>query len=132
MMTICHGHSLPGDHVCTDLCSDPFTFTEIGRTFDPTVTKARILGAIRRLEPKWVDLRDGKRHDLPFMPGENIKQCAAEFKIPMQRIAWGTLGRYGFYGIEGRYRNGTYVTYFVDRGNDCTPVATGPVKEEAA
>jgi len=94
-------------------------WTEIG---DGVMGRGFVTNAIAALD--W--------HTLPTtlagMAGLGIKQCIAEFTIPkVARVAVGSVGRYGFYGVEGHWADGARRIYFIDRGGDIVPVATQKV-----
>lgn len=79
---------------------------------------------IDRLE--WVDIPPhGESLDLPFCQGEGIKECIRELRIPkVSRISWSCMefAPFGFYGIEGNYKNGRVRVYIMDEGSTCVPV----------
>jgi len=81
--------------------------------------RANVVGAIKRLE--WVK----PEGEFPMLPAENIKAAIRCLRIPkVSLIAIGTMGRYGFYGIEGNYANGRARFYILDRGSEVVPLAS--------
>ena len=60
------------------------------------------------------------------MPGMVINKMIQELRIPkVSAIAISNdLAPYGFYGIEGHFKNGRVRIYFIDSGTVMTPVAS--------
>lgn len=85
------------------------------------LAKAVIERAIDELE--WVDATVDLT--LPALSGMAITEVVRELRIPkVTQISYGCneLAPYGFYGIEGNYKNGRVRVYVVDSGTECTPV----------
>ena len=88
-----------------------------GRLTQPAVI--RVIGTL-----DWQAIEQGL--SLPMIPGEAIKATIAELRIPkVSHVAVShELAPYGFYGIEGHYKNGRARVYVVDLGSDLIPVAS--------
>jgi len=93
----------------------------------------------------WQDVPKGGSLTVGFLPGEAIKHAVRELRIPkVSRVAIsgferpgrpGEDGFYpGFYGIEGRYKNGRARVYVLDVGTTLLPVCSDfwPAEEVAA
>lgn len=95
-------------------------WTTVGAKFTRTERqRANVAGAVARLE--WV----APEGEFPMLPAENIKAAIRSLRIPkVSLIAIGTMGRYGFYGIEGNYANGRARFYVLDRGSEVVLVAS--------
>ena len=99
------------------------TYTNIGTTYNGTDhLKAKLTAAITDLD--WQPLKGGL--SVAMMPGEGIKSCIKELKIPkVSHIAIShELAPYGLYGIRGHYKNGDAQIYVVDEGCSIVVVAS--------
>lgn len=95
-------------------------WTEVGKG----VNQGEVLNQIAQLE--WHPVTS-ETMSLPMAPGEAIKKLISEFRIPkVSAIAYNGIlqNRYGFYGIEGNYKNGRARIYVMDKGSVLTPVAS--------
>ncbi len=100
-----------------ELFKDNGATTEDGES----LTKAGVEGAIDSLE--WVDATVDQT--LPAMPGMNIDEVVKELRIPyVTQLSYSCveLAPFGFYGIEGNYKNGRVRLYAIDCGTYVTPV----------
>ena len=73
----------------------------------------------------WHKMADMKGVKVPMMPGEGIKAAIKEFGIPkVSAISYDCheLAPYGFYGIEGNYKNALVRVFIVDEGSSMVPV----------
>lgn len=101
---------------------------ESGRVLD----RRAIEIAIDKLD--WEEVPEGGSLTLGAMAGMAINATITEFRIPkVTRVAVSNrLAPYGFYGIEGNYKNGRALIYLLDTGTGVTPLASDFYEKEAA
>lgn len=96
--------------------------------------RGAVEAAIAELE--WQAIPEEGSLTVGFMPGEAIKTCIREFRIPkVSAIAIDSFERPaaspeedgfypGFYGIEGNYSNGRARIYVLDTGTSIQPLCS--------
>ena len=104
----------------------------VGKEFVKTdKDKEKIEREMKKL--KWIDLPTEGSLSLPMMPGMGIKHFIKEFKIPkVDKIAYGggfglsvePSAGYGFYGVQGNYKNGRVKIYVLDTGVTLVPIVS--------
>lgn len=103
-------------------------WTEVGREYLQTPEdKEKVLSEAKRLQ--WKEIEEGLTVGL--CPGSAIKNAIKELRIPkVDRIAIGggfglskePEAAYGFYGIQGNYKNARVEIFILDDGCSCTPL----------
>lgn len=108
------------------------TWTELGDEFiagddvlledGEVLTRSHIEAAINTLD--WRMTKGVTR--VAAMPGMAIQACITELNIPKVSLfaISSELAPYGFYGIEGNYKNGRARVYVIDRGAMLTVIAS--------
>jgi hypothetical protein len=88
--------------------------------------RAEVLKAIEAMEWQRIPGPDEKALVVGMMPGENIKECIRELRLPkVSAIAISNeMAPYGLYGIESNFKNRRARLYVLDKGHVCTPLCS--------
>jgi len=90
-------------------------WTKTGTEYTDTPPKREAIQAeIARLT--WHNLADDPH--APMMPGLALQDICREIRGHHRKVAWNgvVFDRYGLYGLETGYRNGTCWSYWLDEG----------------
>lgn len=82
----------------------------------------------------WHKMADMVGVQVAMMPGEGIKAAIKEFGIPkVSAISYDCheMAPYGFYGIEGNYKNAKVQIFIMDEGASMVPVCMYVEEKEA-